>query len=108
MQRTTVARDVQDEDIEAGGDLLEKACVYITEGRYPEDATANDKMAIRRKAARFTFCEGELLYKKAIRGVDGKKVKLGAVLSSSTLMLINHSNPYMHSTTVLCDYLILT
>ena len=28
----------QDEDIETGGDLLEKACVYITEGRYPEDA----------------------------------------------------------------------
>ena len=64
----------QAEDIEAGGDLLEKACLYITEKRYPEDATANDKRAIRRRAATFTLREGELLYKKAIRGVDGKKV----------------------------------
>ena len=42
--------------------------VYIMERRYPEDATANDKKAIRCKAARFTFREGELLYKKVIRG----------------------------------------
>ena len=59
--------------------------MYITDRCYPEDATANDKRAIRHKAARFTFREGELLCKKAIRGVDGKKVKLGVVISSSTL-----------------------
>ena len=55
---------------------------------------ANDKRAIRRKAARFIFREGELHYKKAIRGVDGKKVKLGVVLPSSTLTnnCILHNN----------------
>ena len=65
----------QDEDIKAGGDLLEKACLYISEGWYPEDVTANEKRAHCCKAARLSLHEGELLYKKTAWGVDGKKVK---------------------------------
>ena len=41
---------------EAGGDLLEKACVYITEGRYPDDVTANEKRAIRCKMELYNSC----------------------------------------------------
>ena len=39
-------------------------CIYRTEGRYQEDATANEQRVICRKTTRFTLCDGELLYKK--------------------------------------------
>ena len=42
--------------------------MYITEGQYPEDVTANEKRVIHRKAAaRVSLREGELLYKNTVQ-----------------------------------------
>ena len=49
-------------------DLVRKACTYITEGAYPAGATANEKRVIRKKAKRFAVRNGELFYRKILRG----------------------------------------
>ena len=64
----------QDKEIEASGDLLDKAYIYLTEGRYPNGCKGNEKRVIRRKAAKFVTRDGELLYKKTVRRLGGKKV----------------------------------
>ena len=57
------------------GDLLEKAYLYLTERVYPEGCLPNQKQAIRRKAARFTIRNGDLMYQKLKRKtLDGHKV----------------------------------
>ena len=64
----------QDKEIEASGDLLDKAYIYLTEGHYPNGCKGNEKRVIRRKAAKFVTRDGELLYKKTVRRLGGKKV----------------------------------
>ena len=54
-----------------GTSLIRPTYIYLTEGSYPADATFNDKRAIRHKASKFMLRNGELLYKKSARGVDG-------------------------------------
>ncbi|KAL5491524.1 hypothetical protein EMCRGX_G016826 [Ephydatia muelleri] len=53
-------------------DLVEKACLYLFDGRYPEGSTSNDKRVIRRKAATLTLRDGEVFYKK-----NPKRIQLG-------------------------------
>ena len=81
----------QDQDAEASGDLLEKAYVYLTEGRYPDSCTGNDKRTIRRKAAKFAMRDGELLYKKSVRGLDRKKVEQSYIQLHSLFIEIKSS-----------------
>ena len=57
------------------GDLIEKAYVYLTEKRYPDDCEKNEKRIIRKKAQKFVVQDGELQYKKSVRGRDGSKVE---------------------------------
>ena len=66
--------EMQQDKIEASGDLLDKAYIYLTEGRYPNGCKGNEKRVIRRKAAKFVTRDGELLYKKTVRRLGGKKV----------------------------------
>ena len=56
-------------------DLVEKACLYLFDGRYPEGSTSNEKRAIRRKAATFTLRDGEVFYKKTPKKFDWAKGK---------------------------------
>ena len=44
---------------------------------YPDGCTSNVKRTRCLKETRFALCDGEQLYKKSVRGVDGKMVKLG-------------------------------
>ena len=67
--------DVKEED------LLEKACVYLLEGSYPEGSKPNEKRVIRRKAAKFEVRNGELWYKKTKRGLDGNQVSLFKIIN---------------------------
>ena len=52
-----------------------KACIYLTEGRYPENSSSNNKQIIRQKAVKFNMRDGELFYKKSVLGFDRKKVE---------------------------------
>ncbi|KAL5479604.1 hypothetical protein EMCRGX_G023150 [Ephydatia muelleri] len=54
-------------------DLVEKACLYLFDGRYPEGSTSNDKRVIRRKAATLTLRDGEVFYKKPKKNSTGQK-----------------------------------
>ena len=47
---------------------------FVTENRYPEGATVGQKCTIRRKAAKFEVCDGELFYKKTTKDERGNKV----------------------------------
>ena len=40
-------------NVEAGADLLESVYIYITEGKYQEGLSANQKRVIRKKAVNF-------------------------------------------------------
>lgn len=71
-----MASDNLDSDVNKEEDLLEKACVYLLEGSYPEGSKQNEKRVIRRKAAKFEVRNGELWYKKTKNGLDGKQVSL--------------------------------
>eukprot|EP00731_Ephydatia_muelleri_P003172 Em0001g3172a len=55
-------------------DLVEKACLYLFDGRYPEGSTSNDKRVIRRKAATLTLRDGEVFYKKPKKNSTGQKI----------------------------------
>ncbi len=57
-------------DKEAEAVLLENAYIKLTEGRYRQDASKNDKRSIRRKANTLVVQDGVLFYKKKY----GKKV----------------------------------
>ena len=81
----------QDQDAEASGDLLEKAYVYSTEGRYMDSCTGNDKRTIRQKPAKFAMHNGELLYEKSVSGLDGKKVEQAYIQLHSLFIEITSS-----------------
>ena len=49
------------------GDLLDKAYMYLKERIYPEGCLPNQKRVIRRKAAKLTLRNGELMYQKSKR-----------------------------------------
>ena len=55
-------------DVEA--DLLESVYVYLTEGKYQEGISANQKRVIRKKAANFRIVNGEIIFKKKRRGKE--------------------------------------
>ena len=55
---------------EAEADLLENVFIYLTEGRYQEEMSANQKRVIRKKAANFEIENGEMIFKKKCRGKD--------------------------------------
>ena len=55
-------------------DLVDKACVYLLESRYPDGCSGNTKRIIQRKAAMLTTRGGEVFYKKARKDSAGKKV----------------------------------
>ena len=52
-------------DVEA--DLLESVYIYLTEGKYQERVSANQKRVIRKKAANFRIVSGEMIFKKKRR-----------------------------------------
>ena len=55
-------------------DLIDNIYTFVTENRYPEGATVGQKRTIRRKAAKFEVCDGELFYKKTTKDERGNKV----------------------------------
>ena len=56
---------------EQENDLVDKACVYLQESRYPVGCSGNTKRINRRKAATLATRGGEVFYKK---DSAGKKV----------------------------------
>ena len=56
-------------------DLVQKACTFLSERRYPDGCSKNEKRIIRRKALKFVVRDGDLLYKKVVQGSKGKKVQ---------------------------------
>ena len=50
-------------DVEA--DLLESVYIYLTEGKYQEGVSANQKRIIRKKTANFRIVNGEMIFKKS-------------------------------------------
>ena len=57
-------------DVEAGTDLLESVYIYITEGKYQEGLSANQKRVIRKKAVNFIIVNGEMIFIKKRRGKE--------------------------------------
>ena len=55
-------------------DLVEKAYLYLTEQRYPDGCSKNEKRIIRRKTSKFVVRDGDLLYTKTVQGSNGKKL----------------------------------
>ena len=49
---------------------LENVFIYLTEGRYQEEMSANQKRVIRKKAANFKIENGEMIFKKKCREKD--------------------------------------
>ena len=77
-------------DAEASGDLLEKAYVYLTEGRYPAaQATTRERFAERLPSLQCAI--GEILYKKSVRGLEGKKVEQSYIQVHSLFIEITSS-----------------
>ena len=62
-------------------DIIDKACVYLLEHRYPDGCSGNAKRIIRRKAETLAMRDGEVFYLKARKDSDGKKVFHEAILS---------------------------
>ena len=62
--RVTASETAREMCADENEDLVEKACLYLFDGRYPEGSTSNDKRVIRRKAATLTLRDGEVFYKK--------------------------------------------
>ena len=50
-------------DLEAGADL-ESVYIYITEGKYQEGLSPNQKWVIRKKAVNFRIVNGEMIFIK--------------------------------------------
>ena len=55
-------------DAKAGADLLESVYIYITEGKYQEGLSANQKRVIRKKAVNSRIVNGEMIFIKKRRG----------------------------------------
>lgn len=64
-------------------DIVEKACLYLIDGRYPEGSTGNEKRVIRRKATTLTLRDGEVFYKKTKKNSAGQMVKKRCTLYRS-------------------------
>ena len=73
--------DRQEDAIE---DLVELACQYLQEKRYPDDCSATKKRQIRQRAKKFCVVHGELFYKHG-----GGQVSLlwSKILSTKILFL---------------------
>ena len=54
-------------------DLVEKACLRLIDGRYPESSTSNGRRVIRRKAATLALRDGEVLYKNTKKNLTTQK-----------------------------------
>ena len=74
-------------------DLVDKACVYLLESRYPDGFNGNTKRIIRRKAATLVTRGGEVFYKKARKDSAGKMVLYNSciVISNSILRYFKFS-----------------
>ena len=55
-------------------DLVEKACLDLFDGRYPEGSNSNEKRVIRRKAATLTLRDVEVFYKKKKKKKKKKRI----------------------------------
>ena len=56
-------------DVEARADLLESVYIYITEGKYQEGLSANQKRVIRKKAVNSRIVKEEMIFIKKRRGI---------------------------------------
>ena len=74
--RVTASETAREMCADENEDLVEKACLYLFDGRYPEGSTSNDKRVIRRKAATLTLRDGEVFYKKPKKNSTGQKVNI--------------------------------
>ncbi len=50
--------------------LLDAVYNYLSEGRYPVEASADKKRSVRRKAKKFAVKNGELFYLKKVKKVN--------------------------------------
>ena len=73
--RVTASETAREMCADENEDLVEKACLYLFDGRYPEGSTSNDKRVIRRKAATLTLRDGEVFYKKTQKEFNWAKGK---------------------------------
>ena len=71
-------------------DLVEKECLYLFDGRYPEVSTSNEKRVIRRKAATLTLRDGEVFYKETKKNSTGQKVNIYTLCSLYACMASMH------------------
>ena len=55
-------------------DLIERACTYLLEHRYPDGCSSNEKRIIWRKAATLVLRGGEVFYMKTKKDYAGEKV----------------------------------
>ena len=55
-------------------DLIERACTYLLEHRYPDGCSSNEKQIIRRKAVTLVVRDGEVFYMKTKKDYAGEKV----------------------------------
>ena len=62
-------------------ELIDQACVYLLEHRYPDVCSGNAKRTIRRKAETLAVRDGEVFYMKTKKDGDGEKVFHEAILS---------------------------
>ena len=75
--RVTASETAREMCADENEDLVEKACHYLFDGRYPEGSTTNEKRVIRRKAATLTLSDGvEVFYKKIKKNSTGQKVNI--------------------------------
>ena len=74
--RVTASETAREMCADENEDLVEKACLYLFDGRYPEGSTSNDKRVIRRKAATLTLRDGEVFYKNPKKNSTGQKVSI--------------------------------
>ena len=74
--RVTASETAREMCADENEDLVEKACLYLSDGRYPEGSTSNEKRVIRRKAATLTLRDGEVFYKKPKKNSTGQKVNI--------------------------------
>ena len=77
--RVTASETAREMCADENEDLVEKACLYLFDGRYPEGSTSNDKRVIRRKSATLTLRDGEAFQKKPKRIRLGKRYTLRAL-----------------------------
>ena len=69
-------------------DLVDKACVYLLESRYPDCCSGNTKRIIQRKATTLATRGGEVFYKKAREGLcwkEGIIFKLASILCHTVI-----------------------